>query len=115
MKKTLTSVLIYSFLCLILILLYRFQTGIFEPVIMNYNLSLWSALIVNIIFLILCIISLKENKIIPTLGIILCFPSTYFFYLSWTLADYSYLAYFVLIPIFLLILTLSKSIKMKSF
>jgi len=69
---------------------------------MNYNLSLWSALIVNIILAIFSIISLKGPKILPILGIILTPISTYLFYASWTEFNYMYLAFFITIPVILL-------------
>ena len=93
---------IYSLLCLILIFLYRYSTGFFEPKILGYNLSLWSALIVNLFLFVTSVISFRESKLISALGIILFLPSIYLFYESWTLASYGYLAWFIIIPIFLL-------------
>jgi len=74
----------------------------FETKLLNYNLSLWSVLIVNIVLAIFSIISLKGPKLLPILGIIVVPISTYLFYASWTELSYVYLAGFIVIPIILL-------------
>jgi len=74
---------------------------------MNYNLSLWSALIVNIILAIFSIISLKGPKLLPILGLIFTPISTYLFYASWTEANYFYLAGFIAIPVVLLLISIT--------
>lgn len=95
---------VYSLLSLILILLYRYSTSLFEPKLLGYNLSLWLALIINLFLFVVSVISFRESKFVSSLGIILFLPSTYLFYESWTLANYGYLAWFIIIPIFLLFL-----------
>jgi galactitol-specific phosphotransferase system IIC component len=82
--------------------LYGYYTEIFEPKFFNYNLSLWSALIVNIVLAIFSIISLRGPKLLPILGIIVTPISTYLFYVSWTELNYMYLAGFIIIPVILL-------------
>ncbi len=106
MKKIFASVWVYSLLCLLLILLYRYQTSIFETSFLGFNLSLWTALVINLFFFIVCILSLKEGKLIPSLGIILCFLSTYSFYKSWTESNYPFLTIFISVPVFLLALNI---------
>ena len=93
---------IYSMLCLVLVFLYGYYTEMFESSFLNYNLSLWSALLANVILAIFSIISLKGPKILPILGLILTPISTYLFYASWTQLNYIYLAGFIIIPVILL-------------
>ncbi len=97
---------VYALLCLILALFYRYSTGFFEPKIANYNLSLWSALAVNLFLIIYSVLTFRESKIISILGIIPAPLSTYFFYESWTKMNYEYLAGFLAIPIILLLVTM---------
>jgi hypothetical protein len=74
----------------------------FESKILNYNLSIWSALIVNVILVIFSIISIRGPKLLPILGIIVAPISTYLFYASWTQMNYMYLAGFIIIPVIML-------------
>jgi hypothetical protein len=48
------------------------------------------------------VISIRESKILPILGIIVAPLSTYLFYSSWTQTNYIYLAGFIMIPVVLL-------------
>ena len=106
---------IYSLLCLLLIFLYRYSTGFFEPKIANYNLSFWSALSINLFLLVISIISWRYSKSLSFLGIV-CSPiSTYFFYKSWTEVNYSYLAGFLAIPVILLIILTSEKFREKGY
>jgi hypothetical protein len=102
MSKIFYGIWVYSVLCLILVFLYGYYTGMFETKLLDYNLSLWTALIVNIVLVIFSIISLRESKILPILGIIVTPISTYLFYASWTELNYMYLAGFIVIPVVLL-------------
>ena len=102
MSKIFYGIWIYSILSLILVFLYGYYTGIFEPKLFDYNLSLWAALIVNVILAIFSVISLKGPKLLPILGIIVTPISTYLFYASWTESNYMYLAGFIVIPVILL-------------
>jgi len=74
----------------------------FEPKLLNYNSSLWSALMVNIVLVIFSVISLRGPKLLPILGIVAMPISTYLFYASWTELNYMYLAGFIVIPVALL-------------
>jgi len=103
--------LIYSLLCLVLILLYKYYTNIFDYKIVGYNLSLWSALVANVILIIFSLLSFKDSKIISILGIIFAVLSTYLFYESWTNYVYEYLVGFLAIPIILLALSFKKKQK----
>jgi len=94
---------IYSILCLLLAFLYKNATGVFETNIANYNLSLWSALAVNVFLIVYSILTFRESKIIAILGIIPAPLSIYLFYQSWTKMSYEYLAGFLAIPIILLL------------
>jgi len=115
MSKIFYGVWIYSILCLILVFLYGYYTEIFEALFLNYNLSLWSALIVNVFLAIFSIISLKGPKILPILGIAVTPISTYLFYASWTKLNYMYLAGFIIIPVILLaVATVTKFYKKES-
>jgi hypothetical protein len=106
MKKTqFYGIWVYGILCLVLILLYRYYTEIFEPNIYNYNLSLWLSLAVNLVLFVSSIASFRGSKILLILGIILAPISTYLFYESWTKANYEYLAGFVGIPIVILLIS----------
>ncbi len=106
MKKTqFYGIWIYGILCLALILLYKYYTGFFEPKIYNYNLSLWLALVVNIVLFATSVAAFKGSKILLILGIILAPVSTYLFYESWTQTNYEYLAVFAGIPVLLLLIT----------
>jgi hypothetical protein len=108
-NKNFLSVWIYTVLCLILILLYEFYTDIFDYKIANYNLSLWSALAVNVFLIIASIVMFKKSKIIAAILGIVCAPiSTYLFYQSWTNYIYNYLVIFLVIPIILMLLSLKK-------
>ena len=102
MNKMFYGIWTYSVLCLILVFLYGYYTEIFEPKLLDYNLSLWSALMVNIVLVVFSIISIRGPKLLPILGIIVTPISTYLFYASWTGIDYMYLAGFILIPVVLL-------------
>jgi hypothetical protein len=82
--------------------MYGYYTEMFEPKFLNYNLSLWSALIVNIVLAIFSIISFRGPKLLPILGIIVTPISTYLFFASWTKMDYMYLGGFIVIPVVLL-------------
>ena len=105
MKKTqFYGIWVYGVFCLILILLYRYYTDIFEPKIFSYNLSLWSALAINLILFISSIASFRGSKVLLILGIILAPVSTYLFYESWTKTNYEYLTGFAGIPILLLLI-----------
>jgi len=105
MKKTqFYGIWVYGILCLVLILLYKYNTGIFETKIYIYNLSLWSALAVNLVLFISSLISFKGSKVLFILAIILAPLSTYLFYESWTKTNYEYLAGFAVIPILLLLI-----------
>lgn len=105
MKKTqFYGIWVYSILCLLLILLYKYYTDMFEPKIYNYNLSLWSALAVNILLIVLSMVSFRGSKVLLVLGIILAPVSTYLFYESWTKVNYAYLAGFAGIPVLLLLI-----------
>ena len=106
MNKIFYGIWVYSILCLILVFLYGYYTEMFELKLFDYNLSFWSALLVNLVLLILSIISLKGPKLLPILGIILAPISTYLFYESWTRMNYIYLMSFILIPIVLLLIPL---------
>lgn len=115
MSKIFYGIWIYSILCLLLVFLYGYYTEVFETTIMNYNLSLWTALIVNIFLIVFSVISLKGPKLLPILGIIVSPISTYFFYTSWTQINYTYLAGFIVIPVVLLLVaTLMKFQKKES-
>ena len=103
-KKQFLGIWVYGLLCLILILLYRYYTAIFEPKILNYNMSLWFALVVNVILIITSITSLRDSKIILIVCIILAPISIFLFYQSWTKINYEYLAGFAGIPILLLLM-----------
>jgi len=102
MSKIFYGIWIYSILCLILVFLYGYYTEVFEASLLNYNLSLWSALIVNVFLAIFAIISLKGPKLLPIIGLIVTPISTYLFYTSWTELNYMYLAGFIIIPVVLL-------------
>ena len=104
MKKNDIGIWIYAFLCLVLVLAYRYYTSIFEPQIYGYNLSLWYALVINLVLLGFSVFSFKESKLLSILGIILVPLSTYSFYRSWTDFNYDYLAGFLAIPLLLLAL-----------
>ena len=106
MSKIFYGIWVYSVLCLILVFLYGYYTEIFEPKIFDYNLSFWSALMVNLVLLIISIISLKGPKILPILGIIVTPISTYLFYESWTRINYLYLMSFIAIPVVLLFISI---------
>ena len=113
MKKTqFYGILVYALLCLMLVLLYRFSTGIFETKILDYNLSLWLTIVVNLVLLITSIISLRASKIPAILGIVFSPLSTYLFFKSWTESNYQYLAGFIVLPVILLLTTMvgSKSL-----
>jgi hypothetical protein len=94
---------IYGILCLLLAFLYKNATGVFEINIANYNLSLWSALGVNVFLIVYSILTFRESKIMTILGIIPAPLSIYLFYNSWTKMSYEYLAGFLAIPIILLL------------
>jgi hypothetical protein len=113
MSKMFYGIWVYSVLCLILVFLYGYYTEIFEPQLFGYNLSFWSALIINLILLIISIISLKGPKLLPILGIILTPISTYLFYESWTRINYVYLTIFIIIPIALLLASIGIEKKQK--
>jgi len=102
MSKIFYGIWVYSILCLILVFLYGYYTEMFESKILNYNLSLWSALIVNVILVIFSIISIRGPKLLPILGIIVTPISTYLFYASWTQMNYMYLTGFIIIPVIML-------------
>jgi len=102
--KQFYGVWVYTLLCLILVLLYRYATGIFEPILASFNLSLWAALVVNIILVIFCVLTFKKSMIISILGLISTPLSIYFFYESWTRINYEYLAGFLMMPIILLLI-----------
>jgi len=102
MSKIFYGIWVYSILCLILVFMYGYYTEMFEPKFLNYNLSLWSALIVNIVLAIFSIISFRGPKLLPILGIIVTPISTYLFFASWTKMDYMYLGGFIVIPVVLL-------------
>jgi len=104
MSKIFYGIWVYSVLCLILVFLYGYYTEIFELKLFNYNLSFWSALIVNLILLIISIISLKGPKLLPILGIIVAPISTFLFYESWTQINYIFLTSFIAIPVVLLLI-----------
>jgi hypothetical protein len=106
MSKIFYGIWIYSVLCLILVFLYGYYTEIFEPKLFDYNLSFWSALLVNLVLLIVSIISLKGPKLLPILGIIVTPISTYLFYVSWTQMNYLYLTSFIAIPVVLLLISI---------
>lgn len=93
---------VYALICLVLTLLYGYYTEIFEPRLLGYNLSFWSALAGSIVLVVVSVISLKESKVLPMIGLF-CSPlSTYLFFKSWTELNYVYLALFLAIPIVLL-------------
>jgi FtsH-binding integral membrane protein len=104
MKKIKIGIWIYCVLCLVLVLAYRYYTEMFEPNVSGLNLSLWYALIINLVLLGFSVVSFKESKLLSILGIILVPFSTYSFYRSWTDFKYDYLAGFLAIPIILLVL-----------
>jgi len=106
MSKIFYGIWIYSVLCLILVFLYGYYTEIFEPKLFDYNLSFWSALLINLVLLIISIISLKGPKLLPILGIIVTPISTYLFYTSWTRMNYIYLTSFIAIPVVLLLISI---------
>jgi len=106
--KIKVGIWVYSILCLILILSYRYYTDIFEPKISGYNLSLWYALVINLVLLGFSVISFKESKLLSLLGILLVPLSTYLFYRSWTDFNYDYLAGFLAIPMVLIVLVTIK-------
>jgi len=106
MSKIFYGIWIYSILCLILVFLYGYYTEVFEASLLNYNLSLWSALIVNVFLAIFAIISLKGPKLLPIIGLIVTPISTYLFYTSWTELNYMYLAGFIIIPVVLLLISI---------
>ena len=105
MNKINIGIWVYTVLCLILVFIYRYYTEFFEPKVSGYNLSLWFALIVNLILLGFSAVSFKESKLLSSLGIILVPISTYSFYRSWTDFNYDYLAGFLAIPMILLVLS----------
>lgn len=105
-NKQFYGIWIYSLLCLILVLLYKYSTDIFEPTIAEYNLSLWLPLVVNVILIVFSLLSFRESKIISILGVISTPLSIYFFYESWTRMNYEYLAGFIAIPIILLLIVM---------
>ena len=111
LDKTFLYFWTYSILCLILILLYKYYTNIFDYKIAGYNLSLWSALVVNVILIIFSLLLFKESKVISILGIIFAVLSTYLFYESWTNYVYEYLVGFLAIPIILLTFSFKKKQK----
>jgi hypothetical protein len=100
---------LYALLCLLLVLLYRFYTGAFETKMLGYNSSLWSALAINLVLLVVSIISLKESRLTAILGIIFSPISTYLFFKSWTEMNYEYLTVFIALPVILLITKMRKS------
>jgi uncharacterized membrane protein (UPF0136 family) len=104
MKKINIGIWIYAFLCIVLVLGYRYYTQVFESKIYGYNLSLWFALVVNLVLLGFSVVSFKESKFLSLLGIVLVPLSTYSFYRSWTDFNYDYLAGFLAIPMLLLVL-----------
>jgi len=106
MSKIFYGIWVYSVLCLILVFLYGYYTEVFEIKLFDYNLSFWSALLVNLVLLCISIISLKGPKILPILGIIVTPISTYLFYASWTEINYFYLVGFVAIPVVLLLISI---------
>jgi hypothetical protein len=106
MSKIFYGIWIYSVLCLILVFLYGYYTEIFEYELFEYNLSFWSALLVNLILLIVSIISLKKSKILPILNIIVTPISIYLFYASWTQMNYIFLTIFIAIPVILLLISI---------
>jgi len=115
MSKIFYGVWIYSILCLILVFLYGYYTGVFEIKLFDYNLSFWSTLLVNLVLLCISIISLKGPKILPILGIAVTPISTYLFYASWTGLNYMYLAGFIIMPVILLsVATVTKFYKKES-
>jgi hypothetical protein len=99
---------VYALLCLLLVLLYRFYTGAFETKMLGYNSSLWSALAINLVLLIVSIISLKESRLTAILGIIFSPISTYLFFKSWTEMNYEYLTVFIALPVILLLTKIVK-------
>ena len=104
MKKINIGIWIYAFLCIVLVLAYRYYTQIFEAKIYGYNLSLWFAVVVNLVLLGFSIVSFKESKFLSLFGVLLVPLSTYSFYRSWTNFNYDYLAGFLAIPMLLLVL-----------
>lgn len=115
MSKMFYGIWAYSVLCLILVFLYGYYTEIFEAKLLGYNLSLWTALIVNIVLVVFSVISLRGPKLLPILGIIVAPISTYLFYASWTGINYMYLAVFIIIPVGLLaVATIMKFYKKES-
>ena len=113
MKKVEYGIWIYAVLCLILVLIYRYSTATFDAKVSGYNLSLWYPLAINLIFIGVSVISIKENKLLPIIGIIFTPISTYSFYKSWTDFNYDYLALFIILPVVLLLLLLYQKYKQK--
>jgi len=113
MSKMFYGIWIYSMLCLVLVFLYGYYTEIFGKKLLDYNLSFWSALLVNLVFLCISIISLKGPKILPILGLIMTPISTYLFYVSWTETNYWFLASFIAIPVVLLLVAILTERKQK--
>jgi len=113
MKKLNYGIWIYAALCLILVLIYRVSTATFDAKVSGYNLSLWYPMVVNLFLVGISVISIKENKLLPIVGIIFTPISTYSFYKSWTDFNYDYLALFILLPIVLLLLLLYLKKKQK--
>ena len=105
-QKIFLKMWVYAIICLVLVIIYKYYTNIFDQKISGYNLSLWTALVVNIILIILSLLTFKESKIITVLGIILAPISTYLYYMSWTNYIYEYLVGFMAIPILLLVISL---------
>lgn len=108
MNKVNIGIWVYAFLCLVLVLAYRYYTDIFEPKVYGYNLSLWYALGINLVLLGFSAVSFKQSKLLSLLGIVLIPLSTYSFYRSWTDFNYDYLAGFLGIPMLLLVLRILK-------
>ena len=108
MKKNNIFIWAYAFLCIVLVLAYRYYTDIFEPKVYVYNLSLWYALGINLVLLGFSAVSFKQSKLLSLLGIALVPLSTYLFYRSWTNFNYDYLAGFLAVPMLLLVLRILK-------
>ena len=113
MKKLNYGLWIYAALCLILVLIYRYSTDSFDTKVSGYNLSLWYPMTVNLFLIGISVISFKENKLLPIVGIIFTPISIYSFYKSWTDFNYDFLALFIALPILLLLLLLYHKYKLK--
>lgn len=102
---------LYSALCLLLVLIYQYYPSFYLVKIQGYSSALWAVLAVNIVLIAGGIALLKKTKLLPALSIFLSPVSVYLFYQSWVNINYQFLAGFLFVPIVLLVVSLSLSLK----